>query len=491
MIETPHADDSRPGVRPQDAPAPAARAALFALQRHARADRRHAARRRHARHRSAGHRHAHLHLRLHDGQLHARGAHGTASKVIVCDRPNPIGGVEIEGITLEPGYESFVGQFPIPTRHGMTIGELARLFNEHFGIGADLEVDRRWTGWQRAMYWDDTGLAVGDAVAEHSRRSTARSSFPARCTSRAPTPRKDAARRGPFELVGAPWVRRRNVCGRAQCARVCPASISARSCSSRRFKSTRAWRAAAARFTCSIARRSSRCSPASRSSSSCAPPIRQAFAWKPPPYEYEHDKVPDRRHRRVASRSAQAIDAGERAEHIAARWEPSVAAFRDAATAVSCLSLMARPPRLNFERTVIIQAPPERVLAAFFDPHDLAEWWQVVRSVTVPRPLGTYAVEWQSTDVSRRAARPARRRVSRHGDGVPRRRGVLRRRRLLESARGRSDRPDGARSALHAARWLRTRRRSVVRQSAEDDGPRWQRYFEIVARRAGSRRSRI
>ena len=57
--------------------------------------------------------------------------------VIVCDRPNPIGGLAIEGITLEPGCESFVGQFPIPTRHGMTIGELARLFNEHFGHRRD------------------------------------------------------------------------------------------------------------------------------------------------------------------------------------------------------------------------------------------------------------------------------------------------------------------------------------------------------------------
>jgi hypothetical protein len=46
---------------------------------------------------------------------------------------------------------------------------------------------------------------------------------------------------------------------------------------------------------------------------------------------------------------------------------------------------------------VVVHAPPERVLHAFFDPYDLAKWWQVVRSVTIPRPLGTYAVEWAST----------------------------------------------------------------------------------------------
>src|SRR6185295_8494625 len=70
--------------------------------------------------------------------LRAGAKHGVP--VIVCDRPNPIGGVEVEGALLVEGFKSFVGQFPIPMRHGMTIGELARLFNEHFAIGASLEV---------------------------------------------------------------------------------------------------------------------------------------------------------------------------------------------------------------------------------------------------------------------------------------------------------------------------------------------------------------
>src|SRR5262249_33617675 len=78
-------------------------------------------------------------------------------KVIVCDRPNPIGGVEVEGPMLVPGYESFVGQYPIPMRHGMTIGELARLFNTEFGIGADLDVIAL-EGWRRDMFYDASGL---------------------------------------------------------------------------------------------------------------------------------------------------------------------------------------------------------------------------------------------------------------------------------------------------------------------------------------------
>ena len=77
-------------------------------------------------------------------------------KVIVCDRPNPIGGVDVEGPMLVPGFESFVGLYPMPMRHGMTIGELARLFNDHFGIGADLEVVAM-EGWSRATYHDTRG----------------------------------------------------------------------------------------------------------------------------------------------------------------------------------------------------------------------------------------------------------------------------------------------------------------------------------------------
>lgn len=75
----------------------------------------------------------------------------------VLDRPNPIGGAIVEGPVLEPAYESFIGLYPIPIRHGMTVGELATLFNERFGIGANLRVIRM-DGWRRSMIWPDTGL---------------------------------------------------------------------------------------------------------------------------------------------------------------------------------------------------------------------------------------------------------------------------------------------------------------------------------------------
>jgi uncharacterized protein YbbC (DUF1343 family) len=75
----------------------------------------------------------------------------------VLDRPNPVGGVTVEGPVLQPAFSSFIGLYPIAMRHGMTVGELARLFNDRFGIGAQLHVVPM-RGWQRSMLWPDTGL---------------------------------------------------------------------------------------------------------------------------------------------------------------------------------------------------------------------------------------------------------------------------------------------------------------------------------------------
>lgn len=77
--------------------------------------------------------------------------------VLVLDRPNPIGGEIIEGPVADPNFLSFVGIYPIPLRHGMTMGELALYFNREFKLGADLTVIPM-KGWKRWMLWSDTGL---------------------------------------------------------------------------------------------------------------------------------------------------------------------------------------------------------------------------------------------------------------------------------------------------------------------------------------------
>lgn len=76
-------------------------------------------------------------------------------RMVVLDRPNPINGVGIEGDLLLPGTESFVGMFPIPMRHGMTVGELALMFNREFGIGCDLRVVAM-EGYRRDLWFDET-----------------------------------------------------------------------------------------------------------------------------------------------------------------------------------------------------------------------------------------------------------------------------------------------------------------------------------------------
>lgn len=77
--------------------------------------------------------------------------------VWVLDRPNPIGGSIIEGPVLDPRFSSFIGLYQLPIRHGCTIGELARMYNDRFGIGARLEVVPM-TGYTREMFWPETGL---------------------------------------------------------------------------------------------------------------------------------------------------------------------------------------------------------------------------------------------------------------------------------------------------------------------------------------------
>ena len=124
--------------------------------------------------------------------------------IVVCDRPNPIGGVQVEGPMLVNGYESFVGLYPIPMRHGMTIGELARLFNEHFGIAADLDVIPM-QGWTRSMYHDDAGAPWVMPSPNMPTLDTA-IVYPGTVLFEGTNVSEGRGTTRPFELVGAPWV---------------------------------------------------------------------------------------------------------------------------------------------------------------------------------------------------------------------------------------------------------------------------------------------
>src|SRR6478735_8399553 len=124
--------------------------------------------------------------------------------VIVCDRPNPIGSIEVEGPTLEPGYESFVGLFRMPMRHSMTTAELAHLFNEHFKLGAELETVAM-EGWSRDMYFDETDVPWVMPSPNMPTLDTA-IVYPGTVLFEGTNVSEGRGTTRPFELVGAPWV---------------------------------------------------------------------------------------------------------------------------------------------------------------------------------------------------------------------------------------------------------------------------------------------
>lgn len=125
-------------------------------------------------------------------------------KFIVLDRPNPIGGVAVEGNVLETGHESFVGQYPIPVRHGMTTGELAELFNAEFSIGCELEVVKM-DNWSREDYYDETDAPW---VMPSPNMPTVETAvvFPATVYFEGTQVSEGRGTTRPFEIVGAPYI---------------------------------------------------------------------------------------------------------------------------------------------------------------------------------------------------------------------------------------------------------------------------------------------
>ncbi len=136
--------------------------------------------------------------------LAMQAARETGKRVVVLDRPNPINGVQIDGNLLERGHESFVGLYSLPTRHGMTIGELARLFNEEFGIGCDLTVVPM-EGWRRAMWHDESG-APWVFPSPNIPTLDSATVFPGAVHVEGTTISEGRGTTRPFELIGAPHI---------------------------------------------------------------------------------------------------------------------------------------------------------------------------------------------------------------------------------------------------------------------------------------------
>jgi uncharacterized protein YbbC (DUF1343 family) len=128
---------------------------------------------------------------------------------VVLDRPNPIGGEIVEGALLDPRFTSFVGMYPIPARHGMTVGELATLFNQKYGIGAELIV-ARVSNWRRSQWFDQTGLPWVNP-SPNLRSFAALQNYPGSVYFEGTNLTEGRGTDRPFEQIGAPWLNAREV----------------------------------------------------------------------------------------------------------------------------------------------------------------------------------------------------------------------------------------------------------------------------------------
>jgi len=129
---------------------------------------------------------------------------GTDRRVVVLDRPNPLGGSAVEGPVLEPAYRSFVGVHPVPVRHGLTVGEFARLYVAERGLSVDLHVVPL-RGWRRRMLWPDTGRRWVNPSPNMPQWTTALV-YPGMCLLEGTNVSEGRGTTRPFEQFGAPWV---------------------------------------------------------------------------------------------------------------------------------------------------------------------------------------------------------------------------------------------------------------------------------------------
>jgi uncharacterized protein YbbC (DUF1343 family) len=136
--------------------------------------------------------------------LAMRAAEQQGVRFIVLDRPNPIGGAHAHGNVLDPAFATFVGLYPVPMRHGLTAGELARYLNAEHGIGVELDVVPV-AGWHRDMWYDDTGLPwIPPSPNMPSLESAAH--YPGTCLFEGTNLSVGRGTDRAFQQIGAPWL---------------------------------------------------------------------------------------------------------------------------------------------------------------------------------------------------------------------------------------------------------------------------------------------
>jgi uncharacterized protein YbbC (DUF1343 family) len=212
----------------------------------------------------------------------------TGRSVVILDRPNPIGGAEVEGNMLLPEFASFVGPYPIPMRHGMTLGELMTMCNTEFGIGCALEVIPM-TGWRRDDYFEDTGAPWVMPSPNMPCAATA-VVYPGQVCLEGTNLSEGRGSTRPFELFGAPYfdgTLRHHIPERAL------EGVTLQEFAFAPTFNKWAHRPCAGYFAHVVDRRIFK--PYRFTLEMLAAVIRlypDHFAWAPPPYEYVTDKLP-------------------------------------------------------------------------------------------------------------------------------------------------------------------------------------------------------
>jgi uncharacterized protein YbbC (DUF1343 family) len=243
--------------------------------------------------------------------------------VVVLDRPNPLGGEQLEGNWPDPRFASFVGLHPLPIRHGMTIAELAAYHNETQGIGCDLTVVPM-AGWRRHMLWEDTELPWVAPSPNMPTTDTARV-YPGGCLIEGTNLSEGRGTTRPFEWVGAPYLdgkrlaatlERRGLPGvRFRAASFEPAfhKWKGRTCDGVQVHVTDWDRFKSYATYLGLIIEARRQSP-------------RGFRWKRPPYEFQWKKLPiDLLCGTDAIRRA--IERGTPLSRLEASWRPGLAAF--------------------------------------------------------------------------------------------------------------------------------------------------------------------
>lgn len=244
--------------------------------------------------------------------------------IIVLDRPNPISGGSVEGNCLSPDVTSFVGRYPLPMRHGMTMGELARLFNDAYGIGCELSIIPM-KGWNRAMYFEDTGLPWVPPSPNLPTPDSA-TVYPGQVLWEGTNVSEGRGTTQPFELFGAPFIDPARIL-----KHIGPSAIPGATLRPAGFEPTsNKWQGTLCRgFQIHVSDRKTY--HPYRTSLLLLSAILslhgEAFSWKQPPYEYEFHRLPidlilGDGHLR------QRIEALERIDQIEASWQAATLEFQ-------------------------------------------------------------------------------------------------------------------------------------------------------------------